>query len=113
MAQLTQVRRVVDLSEVGLADVELVGGKGANLGEMIGAGFPVPPGFVVTADAYLDAMDLAGLRDDLAEHARSAADLTPEALGEAAQQRSGFRARLRPAGGARHRRARASERTRA
>jgi pyruvate,water dikinase len=34
------------------SDVALVGGKGANLGEMTRAGFPVPPGFVVTVDAY-------------------------------------------------------------
>ena len=34
------------------ADVALVGGKGANLGELTSAGFPVPPGFVVTVDAY-------------------------------------------------------------
>ena len=33
-------------------DIALVGGKGANLGEMAGAGFPVPPGFCVTTDAY-------------------------------------------------------------
>lgn len=33
-------------------DVPLVGGKGANLGEMTRAGLPVPPGFVLTADAY-------------------------------------------------------------
>ena len=32
-----------------------VGGKGANLGELTQAGLPVPPGFVITADAYLDA----------------------------------------------------------
>ncbi len=29
-----------------------VGGKGANLGEMVRAGLPIPPGFVVTTDAY-------------------------------------------------------------
>src|SRR5215472_7620890 len=29
-----------------------VGGKGANLGEMTRAGFPVPPGFCVTTAAY-------------------------------------------------------------
>ena len=86
MSQSTQVRRIVDLSEVGLTDVGLVGGKGANLGEMIAAGFPVPPGFVITADAYLDAMEYAGLRDELAEHARTAGDLTPEALAEAAHR---------------------------
>ena len=60
-AQHTTVRRIVDLSEVGLSDVGLVGGKGANRGEMIASGFPVPPGFVITAEAYLDAMEHAGL----------------------------------------------------
>ena len=38
--------------ETSKADVATVGGKGANLGEMTRAGFPVPPGFVVTVDAY-------------------------------------------------------------
>ncbi|MCE4601218.1 MAG: pyruvate, water dikinase [Desulfurococcales archaeon] len=33
---------------------EKVGGKAAGLGEMIKAGIPVPPGFVVTSDAYKD-----------------------------------------------------------
>ncbi len=28
------------------------GGKGANLGEMANAGFPIPPGFVVVSEAY-------------------------------------------------------------
>ncbi|HSP29822.1 MAG TPA: PEP/pyruvate-binding domain-containing protein, partial [Ilumatobacteraceae bacterium] len=86
MMQSTRVRRIVDLSDVGIGDVELVGGKGANLGEMIAAGFPVPPGFVVTADAYLDAMERAGLRHELAESARRAAGLTPEELAETARQ---------------------------
>ncbi len=86
MAQSSHVRRIVDLAEVGLGDVALVGGKGANLGEMIAAGFPVPPGFVITAEAYLDAMELAGRRDELAEFARSAGEMTPDALAEAARQ---------------------------
>ena len=30
-------------------DVGAAGGKGANLGELVGAGFPVPPGFVISA----------------------------------------------------------------
>lgn len=38
--------------DIDKGDVELVGGKGANLGEMTSAGFPVPPGFVVTVNAY-------------------------------------------------------------
>ena len=34
------------------AVVSLVGGKGGNLIALTAAGFPVPPGFVVTAEAY-------------------------------------------------------------
>ncbi|MCL4418156.1 MAG: phosphoenolpyruvate synthase [Actinobacteria bacterium] len=41
-------------SEIRKEDVALVGGKGANLGEMTNAGFPVPPGFVITSNAYYD-----------------------------------------------------------
>jgi pyruvate,water dikinase len=33
-------------------DIPTVGGKNANLGEMIHAGIPVPPGFAITAQAY-------------------------------------------------------------
>ena len=38
--------------EVSRKDASLVGGKGANLGEMTRAGLPVPPGYVVTVDAF-------------------------------------------------------------
>ena len=38
--------------ELRKEDVPLVGGKGANLGEMTSAGIPIPPGFCVTAEAY-------------------------------------------------------------
>ncbi len=41
------------LGDITKDDTALVGGKGANLGELTRAGFPVPDGFVVTADAYL------------------------------------------------------------
>ncbi|MGH7245791.1 MAG: PEP/pyruvate-binding domain-containing protein, partial [Candidatus Levyibacteriota bacterium] len=43
---------VLWFKEVDKEDVGLVGGKGANLGEMTQAGFPVPEGFIVTAEAY-------------------------------------------------------------
>lgn len=39
--------------EIDKDDVATVGGKGANLGEMTQAGFPVPEGFVVTSAAYV------------------------------------------------------------
>lgn len=56
---------VVWFDEVDKEDIDIVGGKGANLGEMTKAGFPVPPGFIVTADAYSHFLDVTGLRDDL------------------------------------------------
>lgn len=40
------------LDEVGADDLALVGGKGANLGELVGAGVPVPDAFCVTTEAY-------------------------------------------------------------
>ncbi len=43
---------VLPLSELGRGDLAVAGGKGANLGELVRAGFPVPPGFVVTTLAY-------------------------------------------------------------
>lgn len=43
---------VLWFKEVGKEDVGLVGGKGANLGEMSHMKIPVPPGFIVTAKAY-------------------------------------------------------------
>ena len=56
-------------TELSLADEGSVGGKGANLGELSGAGFPVPPGFVITAEAFLRAMDAGGVRSELADGA--------------------------------------------
>lgn len=38
--------------EISNKDVSIVGGKGASLGEMYNAGFPIPPGFCITAEAY-------------------------------------------------------------
>ena len=43
---------VMWFEELKKEDVPIVGGKCANLGEMLRAGIPVPPGFAVTAYAY-------------------------------------------------------------
>lgn len=45
-------KHIVWFEEVTKEDVALVGGKGANLGEMTRAHLPIPYGFVVTAEAY-------------------------------------------------------------
>ncbi|NJE03538.1 phosphoenolpyruvate synthase [Thermococcus sp. MV11] len=49
---MSEYRFIKWFEELGKGDVALVGGKGANLGEMTNAGIPVPPGFCVTAEAY-------------------------------------------------------------
>ncbi len=49
------------LGEVGRDDLAEVGGKAANLGELVRAGFPVPPGSVLTTAAYRRFVDAAGI----------------------------------------------------
>ncbi|MCD6483299.1 MAG: phosphoenolpyruvate synthase [Candidatus Aenigmarchaeota archaeon] len=50
------------LEELGKDDVNIVGGKGANLGEMYNAGLPIPEAFVVTAIAYKHFIEKTGLK---------------------------------------------------
>ncbi|MGW5158408.1 PEP/pyruvate-binding domain-containing protein [Nonomuraea wenchangensis] len=71
------MRLVAPLDAVGRADLPLAGGKGANLGELIRNGFPVPPGFVVTTHAY----DLAGRDGELPGELRREIAGAYEALG--------------------------------
>ena len=47
-------RSILWFKEINKNDLLLVGGKGANLGEMFNNNIPVPNGFVVTATAYFD-----------------------------------------------------------
>lgn len=52
-------------SELSKADVKLVGGKGANLGEMSSLGMPVPPGFCITTKAYSYFLEETGLSENI------------------------------------------------
>ena len=58
-------RYVIKLEELGMTDVETVGGKNASLGEMISnlsnLGVTVPGGFATTAAAYRDFLSADGL----------------------------------------------------
>lgn len=45
-------KKIVDVNELRVDDVPYVGGKGANLGELTSAGFPVPGAFVLTTVSY-------------------------------------------------------------
>ncbi len=69
---------------IRLGDAALVGGKGANLGELCAAGLPVPPGFVVTADAYRYALSASQVTENLASVIAEAHPEQPESLDRAA-----------------------------
>ena len=58
-------KAIVWFNEVTKKDVATVGGKGANLGEMTNAHIPVPPGFIVTANAYYDFLQRAKISDKI------------------------------------------------
>ena len=57
--------QVLWFKEVGKKDIGLVGGKGANLGEMVNAKIPVPDGFIVTAGAYFDFINSTSLKEKI------------------------------------------------
>ncbi|RVX38231.1 pyruvate,water dikinase [Nonomuraea polychroma] len=61
------MKLVAPLSAFGRDDLAIAGGKGANLGELVRNGFPVPGGFVVTTHAY-----------DLVAQGRTTADMPDE-----------------------------------
>ncbi|MCA1814061.1 MAG: phosphoenolpyruvate synthase [Halobacteriales archaeon] len=79
-------KQVVWVHEVGRADIAVAGGKGANLGEMVQVGFPVPPAFVVTAQAYADFVNSSGLRKQVEESLKGLNPDDNRALHEASER---------------------------
>ncbi|AFM16300.1 phosphoenolpyruvate synthase [Mycolicibacterium chubuense NBB4] len=61
----SDVTYVRDISTLTIADAEDAGGKGANMGEMVAAHLPVPPGFVLLRDCYRDSMRSGGVDAEL------------------------------------------------
>ncbi|OPX60040.1 MAG: putative phosphoenolpyruvate synthase [Methanomassiliicoccales archaeon PtaB.Bin215] len=57
------MKRIVSISDLGKNDIDIAGGKGANLGELVAAGFNVPPGFVLTTAAYDHFMESSKIAD--------------------------------------------------
>ena len=75
------------LANLTSADLDLAGGKGANLGELVRGGFTVPDGFVITTAAYTDFVARHGLAAAIAEAAAAvvaggSAALSADRVGE-------------------------------
>src|SRR3712207_393218 len=64
---------VAPIPAVRRHDLAFAGGKGANLGELVGAGSPGPDGFVVSTAAYDTVVEQAGLRPVITEGLRRSA----------------------------------------
>jgi pyruvate,water dikinase len=58
-------KHVLWFEELGKGDIPLVGGKNANLGEMLRAKIPVPPGFAITAYAYNEFITKTGIAEKI------------------------------------------------
>ncbi len=56
---------IMHFNEIDSSSLPEVGGKGANLGEMSKAGFPVPQGFCITTSAYRDLLATSPEMDQL------------------------------------------------
>ena len=63
---------VRSIGDVGCRDLRVAGCHGASLCEILEAGLPVAPGFVVTAQAFMFAMEHAGVAAMLRDGVRLA-----------------------------------------
>lgn len=77
--------------DVGLNDRPKVGGKGCSLGELERAGIRVPPGFVITTEAFEDFLNAL---DPDGAFRKAISQLRPDALEEMARVTRGVRERI-------------------
>src|SRR5262245_19233632 len=65
---------VRNISTLRISDAEEAGGKGANMGELVAAELPVPPGFVLLRDCYRQSVQAGGVDAELSALHREALD---------------------------------------
>jgi len=76
----------VSLADVSESDLALVGGKASKLGELVREGLPVPPGFVLTTEAYEAFVDQTRLKTEIPAALESIQTDQPDTI-EAASRR--------------------------
>ncbi len=77
---------VLNLADVSDADLPLVGGKAGKLGELVRQGLPVPPGFVITTEAYREFVDATELKSVIASALSGLDERTPSTIEEASRR---------------------------
>ncbi len=81
-----QDKQLVWIDEVDKDDIGLVGGKGANLGEMASIKLPVPKGFITTSHAYLQFLKENNLEKVIREELKEVDMEKPETINRASQR---------------------------
>jgi pyruvate,water dikinase len=76
-------KKIVDVNELRVDDVPYVGGKGANLGELTSAGFPVPGAFVLTTVAYDYFLEKSGIMSGVEYELKSIDRTSDQSLADA------------------------------
>jgi pyruvate,water dikinase len=69
---------IISFEDIRQTDVDVAGGKGTNLGALVSKGFPVPPGFVVSAEACRHFFREFDLQQEVAQFS----DAPPDAWGK-------------------------------
>lgn len=73
-------------SEIGKEDISLVGGKGANLGEMYNLGIPVPPGFIISSSAYFHFVKVNDIKGKIKEYLSGTDKNRPESYTDVSEK---------------------------
>lgn len=77
---------VIPFHELEKGNIPAAGGKGANLGEMTMAGFPVPSGFVLTTEAYDAFVRAHGLQQQIVDLASRVSIDNPQSSEDASEK---------------------------
>lgn len=77
---------VLWFKQIGIEDVNIVGGKGGNLGEMYNLGIPIPNGFVVTSKAYFDFIEENNLKKSIQDILKTTDVDQPDQLDDASKR---------------------------
>jgi pyruvate,water dikinase len=80
------VDHVAWFNQLTRESIPFAGGKGANLGEMTNAGFPIPQGFVVTAQTYFEYVNRTSIQPKILEIANGVDTNDSAALDDASKR---------------------------
>lgn len=83
---MSKMPDILWLAEIKKEDIPSVGGKGASLGEMTGIGLPVPPAFVVTAQAFRKFLVNTGIENEIFSRLESIDVEDADALEKASEE---------------------------